>query len=146
MSSVEFEAHMLSAEKKNTVTHKLVTGWYESSTIETDFKRTDKNLYKEFNIHSKPILLAENFSEHKEIVTQWGQKALSVQCDKEGTKAWAAATKRNINKHLIFILDDEIISIPMVNAEITNGAFLLVLDELSFVQQTSLFKTLEISE
>lgn len=44
-----------------------------------------------------------------------------LQLTSEGTQKFAEATKRNLNKPIYIIYDGQIISYPMVNAEITDG-------------------------
>lgn len=46
---------------------------------------------------------------------------VSLKFTEEGTKAFAEATGNNIGKPLAIVLDDEIISAPIVNSAITNG-------------------------
>lgn len=46
---------------------------------------------------------------------------VSLQFDAEGTKLFADITKRNLNKKVAIYLDNEIISAPVVQTEITDG-------------------------
>lgn len=50
-----------------------------------------------------------------------GQAQVSLQFDSEGSKLFGELTKRNINKSIGIFLDNEPISIPVVNQEITGG-------------------------
>lgn len=50
-----------------------------------------------------------------------GSPSVSLQFDDEGTKLFADITKRNLNKTVAIFLDDEMISAPVVNDEITTG-------------------------
>ncbi len=49
------------------------------------------------------------------------QPYISLRFDEEGTALFAQATKENIGKPIAIILDNEVISAPIVNAEITDG-------------------------
>lgn len=46
---------------------------------------------------------------------------VALQFDNEGTKIFADLTKKNLNKPLAIVLDNQIISAPTVNAVISNG-------------------------
>ena len=50
-----------------------------------------------------------------------GEPQVGLKFDSEGTRLFAEITKNNIGKHLAIYLDDEIISAPTVQTEITNG-------------------------
>ena len=49
------------------------------------------------------------------------QPYVSLKFNEEGTAAFAEATKNNINKIIYIIMDDEIISAPVVNSVISDG-------------------------
>lgn len=53
--------------------------------------------------------------------SQNGQYLVSLEFDSEGTKAFAEATKANVGKPLVIMMDDGVISAPTVNQEITGG-------------------------
>lgn len=50
-----------------------------------------------------------------------GEPQVALQFDDEGTKLFTDITKRNIGKRVAIYLDDQIISAPTVQSEITNG-------------------------
>ena len=50
-----------------------------------------------------------------------GQSQVSLQFDDEGTKLFAELTKKNIGKAIGIFLDDQPISVPVVNQEIVGG-------------------------
>lgn len=52
---------------------------------------------------------------------QTGQAEVSLQFDDEGSKLFAELTKKNIGKPIGIFLDDEAISVPVVNQEIPGG-------------------------
>lgn len=52
---------------------------------------------------------------------QSGEPEVSIQFDSEGAKLFADITKRNLNKPVAIILDNEIISAPTVRSVIDNG-------------------------
>lgn len=50
-----------------------------------------------------------------------GEPQVSIRFDSEGTKKFADLTKKNLQKPLAIYLDDEMITAPVVQTEITNG-------------------------
>jgi len=53
--------------------------------------------------------------------TQTGVPQISIQFDEEGAKLFAEITKRNLNKPVAIYLDEQVISAPTVQTEITDG-------------------------
>ena len=49
------------------------------------------------------------------------QSYVSLEFTEEGKQLFAQATKDNIGKQIAIVLDDEVVSAPVVNAEITDG-------------------------
>ena len=49
------------------------------------------------------------------------QPYVSLKFNDEGTAAFAEATKNNLNKQIYIVMDDEVISAPMVNSVISDG-------------------------
>jgi len=118
----EFETKIDSVEKANLAGNKLDDGWYETTTNENDFMRIDKLTQNQYFINPKPIILPDNFFSGEEFENQEGVKGLSVYFDETGIESWARATHDNTDSYLIFILDNEILTVQYVNSQITNGA------------------------
>jgi preprotein translocase subunit SecD len=53
--------------------------------------------------------------------TQNGKPAISIQFTKEGGDKFAAITERNVGKEVPIVLDDQIVSAPVVQEKITGG-------------------------
>lgn len=72
-------------------------------------------------------------SEIKNATKQVGQLAenqpaqpfISLEFTAEGTKAFAEATKNNVGKTISIMLDNDVISSPVVNSEITDGSAMI---------------------
>lgn len=73
------------------------------------------------------ILTGENVIDSKAVYNENNQIVVSLEFDQEGTQAFAEATKRlyqetnEVNKVIMIVLDGDVISSPVVAAEITNG-------------------------
>ena len=118
----EFESIINNAEKSNITKKQLTDGWYETSHKENEFLRVDKKTPIEYFINPKPIVLPENFKKFEEFENYQGFKGLGINFDKQGADAWSIATKENVGLHLIFIMDNEILTAQIVNSQIFNGA------------------------
>jgi len=108
---------------KNIADSKLVTGWYSVTKDSTGFSKKDSISQVEYLIIPKPILLPINFKKSKEFTNYQGFKGLSIYFDKVGIELWAEATEKTIGKHLIFILNNKILSVNMVNAQMNEWCF-----------------------
>jgi len=122
LTKEEFEAKIISIENFNPGTKKLANGWYETTKSENDFKRIDQRTSTSYFINPKPLILPENFSKGDEFENYEGHKGLTVYFDEIGMEIWSKATDANTGSHLIFILDNEILTAQYVNSQITNGA------------------------
>ena len=101
----------------------LATGWYYILENGDGFKRQLDKTGEFYFIDPKPIVVKEHFDKvflyqpdfHKDGV------ALSMQIHKKYQELWADATEKSIGKRLGFIVDDKLVSAPMVNMKIENG-------------------------
>lgn len=57
-----------------------------------------------------------------------GVPQVAIQFDSEGTKLFSELTKKNLGKTIAIVLDEEIVSAPRVQAEITNGSAVITGD------------------
>ncbi|MET2985323.1 SecDF P1 head subdomain-containing protein [Aureibaculum conchae] len=131
MTKEEFETKIEIIEKENIANKRLANGWYTTLSKENEFKRLYNKTSDEYFINPKPIVLPDNFSISEEYENNQGVKTIAVYFDQSGTDSWSKATDYNIGLHLIFILDNEILSAPLVNSQITNGASAFWKNELT---------------
>ena len=131
MTKEDFESKIESIKNLNIANKKLADGWYETSKSENEFKRIDKITSIIYFINPKPLILPQNFSKIEEFENYQGFKGLSVYFDEIGIKVWSKATVGNIGSHLIFILDDDILTAQLVKSQITNGASAFWKNELT---------------
>ena len=104
--------------KQNKVLH---NGWYHISNQKNEFERVERKTGDKFYINPKPILIPENFKSHEEFENFEGDNGISVLFDSFGTKQWSKATDLASGSHLIFILNNKILSSSYVNSQITGG-------------------------
>ncbi|MGB9813077.1 MAG: protein translocase subunit SecD [Thermovenabulum sp.] len=67
------------------------------------------------------ILTGDNVRDARAIYGQANEPMVSLKLDDEGAKKFAEATKKYLNQPIAILLDEEIISAPVVRAVITNG-------------------------
>lgn len=122
LTKEEFDTMINSIEKSNLDNKNLANGWYETARTENDFKRVEKKTSTNYFINPRPLILPENFNKGDEFENNEGFKGLAVYFDDIGIEIWSKATDENTDSHLIFILDNEILTAQYVNSQITNGA------------------------
>jgi len=103
----------------------LVTGWYFLSDIDNGFKRQLDKLDENYYIIPKPIVVKGNFEKLEIYETNFKGAypdyiGLSIKLDVSGTEAWAEATKKAMYSELALIINNKLIYVPQVNAQITN--------------------------
>lgn len=74
----------------------------------------------------KVLLTGDMVADASKQVGQTSQQGISepyvaLEFTEEGKQLFAEATKQNIGKQIAIVLDDEVVSAPVVNAEITDG-------------------------
>jgi len=106
----------------------LKTGWYYVSNQETEFKRQLDKSSEIFYINPDVIVPVEQFEElnivenvHDGVI----YSSLSIRFNKNGTENWSKATKESIGNRVALIIDDILVSTPLVRSQITEGKSLL---------------------
>ena len=114
----------LGQEKTANTAPILKTGWYYMSTQETEFKRQlDKSL-EFFYINPEVKVPVEQFEELNVVENESnGTKysSLIIRFDKNGTENWSNATKESLGKRMALIIDDKLVAVPVINAQISTG-------------------------
>ncbi|MFA6184461.1 MAG: protein translocase subunit SecD [Parcubacteria group bacterium] len=87
------------------------------------FAKKTAEMYQDYWIYKETGLTGKNLKDTAVVFTDQGLSEPQVQLkfDTEGSKLFAEITKRNIGKKVAIYLDKEIISAPVVQAEITAG-------------------------
>ncbi|CAN5473892.1 hypothetical protein BH09BAC6_BH09BAC6_15860 [soil metagenome] len=104
--------------------HVLKTGWYYLEDRKNDYPmqldKSDENYY----INPNSIVLAKHFSKVGLEDIKYEGKAnqfVLIQFDALGTDAWSRATAKAFHKKLALIIDNRLVYVPQVNAQITSG-------------------------
>lgn len=87
------------------------------------FSKQTAEMYRDYWIYKETDLTGKNLKDTAVVFTDQGVSEPQVQLkfDGEGAKLFAEITKRNMGKQVAIYLDNEIISAPVVQAEITAG-------------------------
>lgn len=87
------------------------------------FAKQTAEAYQDYWIYKETNLTGKNLKDTAVVFTDQGISEPQVQLkfDDEGAKLFAEITKRNMGKKVAIYLDKEIISAPVVQAEITTG-------------------------
>lgn len=73
------------------------------------------------NWKKEPVLTGAEFKKAEVVRDEQGNVEIDIEFNSEGAKKFAEATKRNIGKQIAIFLDNELISAPTVQSEITDG-------------------------
>ena len=71
------------------------------------------------------ILEGKNIESMKSMLDQSDQPYAAIQFKKEAVSLWAEATRRNLNKSIAVVLDNQVIYDPLVREEISNGSCII---------------------
>lgn len=102
----------------------LNTGWYYIVNNDEGVKMQLDKSTDTFFIDPKPIVVAKNFTSFDIYENNAdGQKytVLTMRLDEAGTESWSVATGNAVGKQLAFILDNKLLYVALVNAQITSG-------------------------
>lgn len=122
---------------------KLKTGWYHISMEDsTGIKRTIQETGDTYFINPTPILTASDIAtiscsweESQPDYTGQGIYAISMMAAENKKQTWQDATRAAIGKNVGFVLDDELLSSPRVNAEISGGGSQIVGRDIKQMQR-----------
>lgn len=102
----------------------LVTGWYYVSDSKDGIKKQLDKSDEVYFINPEPIVAKENFekNEIKEFEFN-GEKTVELlfKFDSDGTKKWAVATEKSINKKVALVINNVLVCVPRVNNKINGG-------------------------
>lgn len=102
----------------------LPTGWYYIEDSKTDYLRQLEKSDEKYYVNPDPIITVKHFSKLEvEDINYDGvaSQILVIRFDSIGNGAWRIATSRAIYKKLALIIDDKLVHVPRVNAQITSG-------------------------
>ncbi len=71
------------------------------------------------------ILEGKNIESMKSMLDQSDRPYAAIQFKKEAVSLWAEATRKNLNKSIAVVLDNQVIYDPLVREEISNGSCII---------------------
>ncbi len=77
------------------------------------------------NQPKKTDLTGQNLKTSSVTTGQSGETVVQIQFDSKGTKSFAEITKRNVGKPVAIVLDNAVITAPVVNEQITAGSAII---------------------
>jgi preprotein translocase subunit SecD len=120
-SEHQIKDSLVTTKRDSTI---LSTGWYYVVDTGNVIKRILDKSIDSFLIYPKLIVSAKDFTmlEINEN-NEGGQKniVLTMLLDEDGTENWSVATEKATDKQLAFILDNKLIHVAKINAQITVG-------------------------
>jgi preprotein translocase subunit SecD len=116
--------------KENISSSTLQTGWYYvlQDTI-SNFARGLKETRLEFSdaawlyyLDPHPVIIKKHFK-HMNILKSYTGRyyQLLIKFDNEGTKLWSDATAKSIDRKVAFIMNDSLINVVRISAQIKVG-------------------------
>lgn len=103
----------------------LVTGWYAVSDTPNGFRRQLDTTGQNYFIDPKPILVKAHFEKLTLKDNDFAQPdnfyIIMIEVYEQHNERWADATENAIGKRLGLVINDQLVSAPMVNARIESG-------------------------
>ena len=99
----------------------LQTGWYYVISEGKGLRRHRSEDTTLYFLDSTPIVTAQNIVSFEIYEMEAGDYGMIIQLDEEGTAAWSVATRKSVGRKLGFVVDNKLLSVPIVNSEIPNG-------------------------
>jgi preprotein translocase subunit SecD len=104
----------------------LYTGWYYVVDTPNGHKRQLDKSEETYYLDPKPITAAKNVTISEIYESSYNGKkyyGLTMRLDKDGTESWSHATAKAevMGLRLAFILDNRLLQVAKVNAQITDG-------------------------
>jgi len=97
------------------------SGSTDYNLMSTRFSATNRGISRAIiSLQNKPFI---DISDVKTTIAQ--ENAVEVRFTFRGSKRWAKMTKTNTGKSIAFVVNNEIWSLPVVNAEIRSGVALI---------------------
>lgn len=101
----------------------LSDGIYELNETGNKFY-TLKDSSKVYSLNQKPYITSKDFKSINMASTQLylpEEVALNIYFTKKGTKLFSDITRQNLNKKIAYVINNKILSIPNIHAELKGG-------------------------
>lgn len=101
----------------------IATGWYYIVEPDSGYIMDLNGYFDFYDISLKPIIVQKNVLKTEKFKTNMMgmTTGLKMYFDEQGKKAWSEATGRSIGKQLGFVLDNKLIQVGTIQAQIDNG-------------------------
>lgn len=96
-----------------------LAGVFDSDDIVKTLTSTGELTFKDEN--GNVLLTGNDVKDATAVLTSEGKAIIKLKFTPEGTQKFAEATKNNLNKTIEISMDDQVLTKPVVNAEITEG-------------------------
>lgn len=96
-----------------------LAGVFDSDDIVKTLTSTGELTFKDEN--GNVLLTGNDVKDATAVLTSEGKAIIKLKFTPEGTQKFAEATKNNLNKIIEISMDDQVLTKPVVNAEITEG-------------------------
>lgn len=96
-----------------------LAGVFDSDDIVKTLTSTGELTFKDEN--GNMLLTGNDVKDATAVLTSEGKAIIKLKFTSEGTQKFAEATKNNLNKTIEISMDDQVLTKPVVNAEITEG-------------------------
>ena len=97
----------------------LVTGYYYLSKTPNNFRRQLSGTTKQYYLKPSPIITVKNFTSASVDKNNFGNYYVSINLDEAGGQKWSEATGKTIGDSLAIVINNELIQVARVNAQIT---------------------------
>ena len=124
----------------------LKTGWYYVSESETNYKRQLDKTSEFYFIDPNVIVPVEQFDKLELTESKYDNEKypmIIIRFDSKGTDNWSIATEKSIGGKLALIINDKLVIVPKVNAQITAGVSAINRSDYSKQDINEIFKTIE---
>ena len=101
-----------------------LAGEFDSNDIVKTLTSTGQLNFK--NEEGNVLLTGNDVKNATAVLTQDGKAIIQLKFTDEGTKKFAEATGNNINKTIEISMDDQVLTKPVVNTQITDGEAIIV--------------------
>lgn len=96
----------------------LVTGYYYLSKDSSHFQRPLLGTAKNYYLNPTPIITVENFLTATVDKNNFGDYYIRIDLDETGGQNWTEATGKTIGDSLAIVINNELIHVARVNAQI----------------------------
>ncbi len=97
----------------------LETGYYFLSRNSDQYQRQLSGTLKNYYLNPIPIITVDNFTNVSAIKNEWGYYYIRIDLNDSGGQKWSEGTGKAIGDSLAIVINNELIQVVRVNAQIT---------------------------